>query len=104
MKEKNPIERKTSRWKAVLTFVIMFVVVAIGGLLFTGCASPYRNALKKCERFDVLYDTDTINNGCIILVDKETRVMYLYVKTGSGAGLTVMVDEEGKPMLYEGEL
>lgn len=45
-----------------------------------------------------------MSDGYFILVDKETRVMYLFVKCGYGAGLEVMVDEEGKPMLYEGEL
>ena len=103
MKEKKPIERKTSRWKRVLTFVIMFVVVAIGGLLFTGCA--YRDELfQNGGRFKLVEDSGKSSDGYFILVDKETRVMYLFVKYGYGAGLEVMVDEEGKPMLYEGEL
>ena len=97
------IERKTSRWKRVLTFVIMFVVVAIGGLLFTGCA--YREEIFQGDgKFKLIGGTNAANDGYFILVDKETRVMYLFVKYGYGAGLTVMVDEEGKPMLYEGEL
>ena len=103
MKENKPIERKTSRWKRVLTFVIMFVVVAIGGLLFTGCS--YRDkTFQDSGKFKLIGGTNTMNDGYFILVDKETRVMYLFVKYGYGAGLEVMVDEEGKPMLYEGEL
>ncbi len=43
-----------------------------------------------------------------ILVDKETRVMYLceVIVGGSsqGLGLTVMLNADGSPMLYEGEL
>ena len=34
-----------------------------------------------------------------ILVDNETGVMYLFVKNGYGAGLTVMLNEDGKPLL-----
>lgn len=97
------MERKTSRLKAVLTFVIMFVVVAIGGLLFTSCA--YRDkTFQDGGKFKLIGGTNTMNDGYFILVDKETRVMYLFAKYGYGAGLEVMVDEEGKPMLYEGEL
>lgn len=36
-----------------------------------------------------------------IYYDKETKVMYLFTKTGYGGGLTVMLDENGKPLLYE---
>lgn len=43
-----------------------------------------------------------------ILVDKETKVMYLYYSSmGSSrgyAGLTVMLNADGTPMLWEGEL
>lgn len=97
------MERKISRLRAVLTFVIMFVVVAIGGLLFTGCA--YRDkTFQDGGKFKLIDNANLNTDGYFILVDKETRVMYLFVKYGYGAGLEVMVDEEGKPMLYEGEL
>lgn len=38
-----------------------------------------------------------------IYVDKETKVQYLFVKIGYGGGLTVLVDAEGNPLLYEEE-
>jgi len=36
---------------------------------------------------------------CEIWVDKETGVNYLYHAAGYGAGLTVLVDREGKPVV-----
>ena len=39
-----------------------------------------------------------------IFVDKETGVQYLFVDNNTGGGLTVLVDADGKPILYEGEL
>ena len=36
-----------------------------------------------------------------ILADKETKVMYMFMKTGYGGGLTVMLDSDGTPKLYE---
>ena len=44
-----------------------------------------------------------VDGTCIyyVLVNKETRVMYLTQYKG---GMTVMVNADGSPMLYEGEL
>ena len=39
-----------------------------------------------------------------ILIDKKTRVQYLWDCDYQRGGLTVLVDAEGKPILYEGEL
>lgn len=33
--------------------------------------------------------------------DKETKVIYMFTRNGSGGGLTVMVDAQGKPLLYD---
>ena len=38
-----------------------------------------------------------------IIVDKQTKVQYLITDTG-GTSQSVLVDSEGKPLLYEGEL
>ena len=37
-----------------------------------------------------------------IIIDTETKVMYLWCERDYKAGLTVMVDSEGKPLLYKG--
>ena len=34
-----------------------------------------------------------------VIVDKETGVHYLFVASGFGAGLTVLLDEQGKPVI-----
>ena len=34
-----------------------------------------------------------------IFVDRETGVQYLFVKSGYGAGLTPLLDRDGKPMV-----
>ena len=43
-----------------------------------------------------------------ILVDKETRVMYLYMYSynccSEKSGLTVMLNADGTPMLWDGDL
>jgi hypothetical protein len=37
----------------------------------------------------------------IIFVDSKTGVMYLFIDWGYGGGLTVMVDENGDPLIWE---
>ena len=49
---------------------------------------------------DILLST----NSARILVDSKTGVMYLFVENGYGGGLTVMVDENGDPLLWENEV
>ena len=39
-----------------------------------------------------------------ILVDKETKVQYLLYDECYQGGLVVIVDADGKPILYEGEV
>ena len=39
-----------------------------------------------------------------IFVDTETSVMYLYEGLGYGGGLTVMVDADGRPLLWGGNV
>lgn len=35
----------------------------------------------------------------IVIVDSTTGVNYLFVKEGYGAGLTPLLDEDGKPLI-----
>lgn len=38
-----------------------------------------------------------------IYADKDTGVMYLYIGIGSGGGLTVMLNADGTPKIWQGE-
>lgn len=39
-----------------------------------------------------------------LFVDKSTKVIYIYNMTAYQGGLTVMLNADGTPMLWEGEL
>lgn len=41
--------------------------------------------------------------GCEVLVDKTTRVMYFYTTRQYSNTMTVLLDSDGKPRLYEEE-
>ena len=57
------------------------------------------NMAKKEERFEVTFrDGSQLKDEGVrqILVDKETGVNYLCWKSGYGAGITPLLDSEGK--------
>ena len=57
---------------------------------------------KKENRFEVVYKDGTQlgeEGNRQILVDKETGVHYLLWKSGYGAGITPLLDSEGKVII-----
>lgn len=38
-----------------------------------------------------------------VIVDNKTGVEYFFYKVGYGGGMTVLVDKDGKPVIYEGD-
>ena len=57
---------------------------------------------KKADRF-IVHEKEGAqlsDSGLIqVIVDKETGVNYLWIKSGYAGGLTVLVDAEGKPVV-----
>ena len=54
----------------------------------------------KNERFvRILLEGSAFGEVCMLYVDKETGVTYLFIKSGYGAGLTPLLDSEGKPVI-----
>lgn len=54
--------------------------------------------MKSDNRFEKIYSQGTINTT-EIWVDKKTGVNYMYHAAGYGAGLTPLLDREGKPVV-----
>ncbi|MDD2414046.1 MAG: DUF6440 family protein [Eubacteriaceae bacterium] len=55
---------------------------------------------KNKKRFKVvLEEPGSDGSGSKILEDRETGVVYLYYYGNGGAGLTVLLDDEGKPAM-----
>ena len=69
--------------------LIDYVIIILGEI----------NMAKKEERFEVIFrDGSGLKDEGVrqILVDKETGVNYLCWKSGYGAGVTPLLDSEGK--------
>ncbi|MBQ3724590.1 MAG: xylan 1,4-beta-xylosidase [Oscillospiraceae bacterium] len=56
--------------------------------------------MARDKRFTKVYAQGALG-GLEIFVDTETSVQYLFIQSGYGGGLTVLVDQEGKPLLYK---
>lgn len=80
--------------KLMATFALVCAVL-------TGCASYDTSEYQSTqERFFAL---DYMFGETLIVVDRETGVMYLVYEYNRGAGITIMVDADGKPLIWEGE-
>ena len=57
---------------------------------------------KKESRFaEVFTEGSVMTDSSTLFVDRETGVTYLFIKSGYGAGLTPMLDKDGKPVITE---
>ena len=83
--------------KIIISLLIIIGIVLTGWLLKDITIS---NNYAENERFVIIQQE---RNGKV-MYDKETKVEYFmfdYYK--SGGGITVLVDRDGKPLLYKGE-
>lgn len=73
-------------------------IMLVLAISLSGCSGRNSNTeYENNERFRKVY-SDLSNR---IYVDSETGVMYYWHYGGYSGGLTVMVDENGKPLIWE---
>lgn len=92
--------------------LLLLLVLIMPVIVLAGCGkipqSDYFTSEENVRFVFVKEYTYGDNDRFKILVDKETMVMYLYKydlnANATTAGLTVMLNSDGTPMLWEGEL
>lgn len=97
--------------KKKILIVLLSLIIPIC-LLFAGCGTKSDNYQDNdSERFVIVervqhnFRDDSGNPvDFYILVDKETRIMYFMVSGNYRFDMETMLDEDGKPLIYEGEL
>lgn len=88
--------------KRILSVILLIIICCF---MFVGCGRK-NDVIKTTEldsRFKIINDTNDGLGYSQIIVDTETGVMYLFRGEGYRGGLTVMVDADGKPLIYEGD-
>lgn len=56
-------------------------------------------ANKEVRFVKILSEGSTFGEVRVLYVDKETGVTYLMIKTDYGAGITPLLDADGKPVI-----
>lgn len=85
-------------------FYILFGLVLFAGLIVCACScvfSPHVSAAEDLALEDRFYAPEGRDGVGTVIVDRETGVCYLWRKEGYGAGMTLLVDAEGDPLLWE---
>lgn len=92
-----------------LKLTILITILTIMMFVLSGCTSTYYEE-KEIDKFnttdrfvEIKEWSDERGRPNYIVYDKETKVQYWKARTSYGLGLTVLLDAEGKPLLYEGE-
>lgn len=81
---------------------IIMSLLIITGIILTGWLLKditIQDNYASNDRFVQVYQQNG-KDFFRIYCDKKTRVMYLVVDVYKGGGITVLVDAEGKPLLY----
>lgn len=89
-----------------LTFIVLLLLVEFFGIKHWEKYKETKEPEKVDFKHFVLIESYDVNDKTLkLLVDKDTKVMYLIYsnKDSNNFGITVMLDQNGKPILYEGE-
>lgn len=85
--------------------ILMCVIVAVSLVLCIGCSTI---DVADATETDVGNVFSIVESGKMpeygyyeVLVDKTTRVMYFYTSKQYSDTMTVLLDSDGKPRLYE---
>ena len=82
----------------MVRFLTVLLVVLVVFVLASDCTSSEASVQ---DHFEGRFDEYPMEHNLKIYVDKETGVCYLWRKSGYGAGMTVMLDADGMPLLWE---
>lgn len=76
----------------------LFVVLAIACAIMTGCTVQTDGDQEETGRFKIVISEYSER----VYVDTETGVMYFYHSDIYNGGMSVMLDADGKPLIWEG--
>jgi len=86
---------------AMQGLICILGVVALLWTLFDILPFPSALAAEDPALEERFYAPEGRDGVGTVIVDRETGVCYLWRKEGYGAGMTLLVDAEGDPLLWE---
>lgn len=100
------MENKAKKLKTLSIVAICVILILCACLvIFSGCAkksSDFKEQENNRFIFIEEYKSVDDNDGSFFLVvDKETKIIYIYTSEG---GITPLLDSKGEPQKYKGVL
>lgn len=83
--------------KKIIAFVLALVMCAV---IFAGCGGTKENSRFVIIDSDI--KTENLSNTALY-VDKQTGIVYWYTHSGYGQTMTVLLNPDGTPVLYDFE-
>ena len=87
-------------------WIVLLVLLPLLVLYLTGCSTTEVGEVEQVSdvRFRVIEaDNDAYWTATDIIVDTKTGCQYLWVKESEKAGLELLVDTNGEPLVAKGE-
>lgn len=88
----------------VLIIIFTIILITVIGFLYITLGKTIDEEYNQNQKF---INIDKLFIGDLVIYryyDKDTKVIYMFTRNDyseKGGGLTVMVDADGKPLLYE---
>lgn len=84
--------------------LLVLIICLISIFSLVGCAEKNEKGQKFYKVCNNITFVEVAKKDCYdILVHEETKVMYIRYNKDYRAGLSVMLDENGKPLLWKGK-
>ena len=87
--------------KKTIILAITIIVCALIALSLCGCHKESSTGIETNRFVRVESQDFTFSTYAQVFYDRETRVMYVFYKSGYGGGLCPMYNSDGTLMLYE---
>ena len=101
---KNSYNMRQKFIKSIIGLLVFFSICSCGGPDTTKRLEENVQHTKESRFFELSLPNDKELSDFKILVDKETRVQYLFYRSVHRCGLTPLLDEDGNITFYEGEI
>ena len=91
------------KWEHMfLNKLLCLLVCIVTFIVISGCAStpPAVGYTENSERFQIAVSEG--NNA--IYIDRYTGVMYFFHRSGNSGGMSVMLDADGKPLVWDNSI
>lgn len=85
--------------KTITKLIVIFVAIALCACLFASCSDTISENIWENTGFTWI----ETKGGVEYVYHNDTKVIYVYKMVGNSAGMTVLLNPDGTPMIWEGE-